>query len=167
VLIWFSTPWRCMGEWRYSSTILDLYTRWRWLGSFMPLCLHPWYSSYRRLRGPQSPSGHSGVGKNLFPLLRIESRLSSYSLSLYWLNSSKKVQKTSSIQESALLLSNNKQEVLGRTNHLPTFLQDMDHTENDVSNNSSIVLCICCHGNVSTKTLPSKGRGIHRHTDWL
>jgi hypothetical protein len=29
-------PWRRMGEWRYSSTTLDLSTRWRWLVSFLP-----------------------------------------------------------------------------------------------------------------------------------
>jgi hypothetical protein len=28
-------PWRRMGEWRYSSTILDLGTRWRWVASYM------------------------------------------------------------------------------------------------------------------------------------
>jgi hypothetical protein len=30
-----------MGEWRYSSTILDLETRWRWVISFTFLPLHP------------------------------------------------------------------------------------------------------------------------------
>jgi hypothetical protein len=30
-----------MGQWIYSSTILDLGTRWRWLVSFMPLPLWP------------------------------------------------------------------------------------------------------------------------------
>jgi hypothetical protein len=34
-------PWRHMGEWRYSSIILDLGTRWRWGISFMPLPLYP------------------------------------------------------------------------------------------------------------------------------
>jgi hypothetical protein len=29
------------GEWRYSSTILDLGTRWRWVVSFPPLPLYP------------------------------------------------------------------------------------------------------------------------------
>jgi hypothetical protein len=29
------------GEWRYSSTILDLGTRWRWVVSFTPLPLCP------------------------------------------------------------------------------------------------------------------------------
>jgi hypothetical protein len=30
-----------MGEWRYSATILDLGTRWRWVISFTPLPLYP------------------------------------------------------------------------------------------------------------------------------
>jgi hypothetical protein len=65
VLIWFSILWRRMREWRYSPIILDLYTRWRWLGSFMLLPLYPWYPLYRRLGGPQSRSGHCGEEENL------------------------------------------------------------------------------------------------------
>jgi hypothetical protein len=34
-------PWRRMGEWRYSSTILDLDTRWSWVVSFTPRPLYP------------------------------------------------------------------------------------------------------------------------------
>jgi hypothetical protein len=34
-------PWRRMGEWRYSSTILDLGTRWRWVVSYTPRPLYP------------------------------------------------------------------------------------------------------------------------------
>jgi hypothetical protein len=30
-----------MGEWMYSSTIIDLGTRWRWVVSFMPRPLYP------------------------------------------------------------------------------------------------------------------------------
>jgi hypothetical protein len=33
--------WRHIGGWRYSSTILDLSTRWRWVVSFTPLPLYP------------------------------------------------------------------------------------------------------------------------------
>jgi hypothetical protein len=33
--------WRRMGEWWYSSTILDLGTRWRWVVSFTPQPLYP------------------------------------------------------------------------------------------------------------------------------
>jgi hypothetical protein len=51
---------RDMGEWRYSATIFDLGTRWRWVESFklLPLYLwrkHPWYLFDRRLGGFQSP----------------------------------------------------------------------------------------------------------------
>jgi hypothetical protein len=35
-------PWKHMGEWRYSSTLLDLGTRCRWVVSFILLLLHPW-----------------------------------------------------------------------------------------------------------------------------
>jgi hypothetical protein len=34
-------PWRYMGEWGYSSNLLDLGTRWRWAVSFTPLPLYP------------------------------------------------------------------------------------------------------------------------------
>jgi hypothetical protein len=35
-------PWRCMGEWRYNYTILDLGIRWRWMASFTSLLCYPW-----------------------------------------------------------------------------------------------------------------------------
>jgi hypothetical protein len=34
-------PWRHRGEWRCSSTVLDLGTRWRWVVNFTPLPLNP------------------------------------------------------------------------------------------------------------------------------
>jgi hypothetical protein len=65
-------PWRHIGEWRYSSTIPDLGTRWRWVVSVMPRPLYPWgksplYPLDRRLGGPQSWSGCYGEEKNLAP----------------------------------------------------------------------------------------------------
>jgi hypothetical protein len=58
-----------MRKWRYSSIILNLGTRWRWLVSFMPLPLYPWgynhqYPMDRKSGGPQSWSGCCG-GKSL------------------------------------------------------------------------------------------------------
>jgi hypothetical protein len=55
-------------EWRYSSTILDVGTRWRRTVSFTPLPLYLRgkslrYLSDRRLGGPHSLSGHCGVEK--------------------------------------------------------------------------------------------------------
>jgi hypothetical protein len=59
-----------MGEWRYSSTLLDLGTRWRLVVSFMPLPL------YFRRHSPQYPVDRGWVGpragldeteKSLFP----------------------------------------------------------------------------------------------------
>jgi hypothetical protein len=49
-----------MGEWRYTSTILDFGTRWEWMISFMPWPLYPQgkrtqYPLDRRLSGLQSP----------------------------------------------------------------------------------------------------------------
>jgi hypothetical protein len=68
-----------MREWKYSSIILDLGTRWRWVVSFMPRPLYPQgksppspYPLDRRLGGPQNQSGCFRVEKNLFPLLGIE-----------------------------------------------------------------------------------------------
>jgi hypothetical protein len=60
-----------MGEWRYSSTILHLGTRWRWMVRFTPRPLYPWRKSSgcpfdRRMAGPQSRSGQCGV-KSLNP----------------------------------------------------------------------------------------------------
>jgi hypothetical protein len=65
-----------MGEWRYSSTILDLGTRWRWVVSFMPRPLYPrrkssGYPMDRRLGGPQSRSGRCREEKH-FALPGIE-----------------------------------------------------------------------------------------------
>jgi hypothetical protein len=74
-----------VGEWRYSSTILYLGTRWRSVVSFTarPLYLHGRSRRYpldRRLGGPQSRSGRCGIEKTLFPLPGIEARPSSPSL---------------------------------------------------------------------------------------
>jgi hypothetical protein len=62
------------GKWRYSSIILNLGTRWRWVVSLTPLPLYPrgWgprYSLDRRLDEPQSWSGLYGEEKNILPLL--------------------------------------------------------------------------------------------------
>jgi hypothetical protein len=58
-----------MGEWRYSSTFLDLSTGWRWVVSYTPLLLYPWgksprYPLDRRLGGPQNQSGRCGEEKS-------------------------------------------------------------------------------------------------------
>jgi hypothetical protein len=53
--------WRRMGKWRYYTTILDLYTRWRWVVSFTLLPVYPGYNQPRvpfcmgRLGGPPEP----------------------------------------------------------------------------------------------------------------
>jgi hypothetical protein len=67
-----TTSWIYMGEWRYSSTIVGLCTRWRWVVSFSPLPLYlpgknPRYPSDRRLGGSQSRSGSCGEEKHLVP----------------------------------------------------------------------------------------------------
>jgi hypothetical protein len=61
-----------MREWRYSSTILDLGTRWRWVFSFALRPLYFWwniklYPLDRRLSGYQDPCEHCGEEKNLTP----------------------------------------------------------------------------------------------------
>jgi hypothetical protein len=65
-------PWRHIGKWRYSSTILGLTSRWRWVVGFMFQLLYPWgkspwYSLNRMLGEPQSRSGCYGEEKNLVP----------------------------------------------------------------------------------------------------
>jgi hypothetical protein len=66
-----------MGDWRYSSTILNLGTRWRRVVSFTP---QPHYSrGYpldMRLGGHHSRSGRCEEEKDLLSLLEIEFRLS-------------------------------------------------------------------------------------------
>jgi hypothetical protein len=43
----------------------------------------------------------------------------------------------------------------------------MDRIENDASNNTSIVACNLCRGNVFTEPLPSNGGGMHIQTHRL
>jgi hypothetical protein len=83
-------PWRHIGEWRYSSTILDLCTRWRWVISFTPLPLYregksPRYPLDRRLGGPQSQygcwksnPGHPACSQSLYWLSCPDSLCSGY-----------------------------------------------------------------------------------------
>jgi hypothetical protein len=63
--------WRCMEEWRYSSIILDLCIRGRWMVSFTPWPLYTRakslrYFSYRRLGGIQSRFRRCELEKYLF-----------------------------------------------------------------------------------------------------
>jgi hypothetical protein len=83
--------WRCMGEWEFTTSILNLNTRWRSVVSFTPQLFYVWgkspqYPMERRLGGPHSQSGCFGEEKNLLPLLAIESQLSSPWPSLYSLS---------------------------------------------------------------------------------
>jgi hypothetical protein len=69
------------GKWRYSSTIVDFCTRWKWMVSFTTQPLNslgkvPWYALERRLGRPQSLSGRSEVVENLCHLLGIKPRSS-------------------------------------------------------------------------------------------
>jgi hypothetical protein len=73
VLNWLSTvPWRHMGEWRYSSTILDLGVRWRWMVSSTPRPLFPgksppgthWIGGWLRPTGSLDAMGKS---KKFYP----------------------------------------------------------------------------------------------------
>jgi hypothetical protein len=90
VFEWNTTPWRRMGDWRYSSIILYLGTRWRWWSLSRPgrfaLRKNPRCPLYRRLSATQSLSRRSGVEKNFLLLPVIEHRPSSPSPSLYWLS---------------------------------------------------------------------------------
>jgi hypothetical protein len=65
-------PWRHMGEFKYSSTILDIGTRWMWAVSFTPRPLYPRRNCARypldmRVGGPKSQSRRCGEEKNLSP----------------------------------------------------------------------------------------------------
>jgi hypothetical protein len=54
-------------EWRYSSTFLDLSTRWRWVVSFTLRGNSPRYPLDRRLGGPLSRSGRNVKRKISYP----------------------------------------------------------------------------------------------------
>jgi hypothetical protein len=81
---------RHMREWRYSSTILDLGTRWRWVVNFTTRPLYPRWNSPRypldrRLGGPQSRSGGCRKEKN-HPLGRIWTQaVQPIALSVHWI----------------------------------------------------------------------------------
>jgi hypothetical protein len=69
-----TTPWRRMGEWRYSYRFRHSYsgTRWRWEvasrpGRFTPRGKRPRYPFDRKLSGPQSRSKLSDEEKNTCP----------------------------------------------------------------------------------------------------
>jgi hypothetical protein len=72
-------------EWRYSSTVFHLRTRWLWVVSFMPQPLYlqgkslgcPWC---RRLSASKSPFWRCGEENNLLTLPEIKPRPSSPSL---------------------------------------------------------------------------------------
>jgi hypothetical protein len=81
------SPLRHKGEWRYSSTILDLSTRWRQVVSFMHLPFYPWgknsqYPLDWMLGEPKNWSGCNGEEKNLY---LAENWTPASSLSLYQL----------------------------------------------------------------------------------
>lgn len=69
-------PWRRMVEWSYSSPILDLRDRWRWLQALaaLPPRKSPWYSLDTSLGGPQTRSGFCAEEINFMSLPRIELR---------------------------------------------------------------------------------------------
>jgi hypothetical protein len=78
-----TTPWRRIEEWRYSCTILDLSTGWRWVIIFTLRPLYhrvksPLYQLNRRLCGPRSWSTRRGVENNLLPPPGMEPRPSSW-----------------------------------------------------------------------------------------
>jgi hypothetical protein len=66
---------RCMGEWRYSSIILDLSTRWKGVVRFRPRppypVIKPRYLFDGRLGDPQSRFGRCGDERDTLPMPRI------------------------------------------------------------------------------------------------
>jgi hypothetical protein len=71
------------GEWRYSSTILDISSWWLCVVSFMPWLLYPQHPLDRRLSGPQNQSGHCGEEKIFRPFWKSNLGYSACILSLY------------------------------------------------------------------------------------
>jgi hypothetical protein len=107
----------------------------------MPLPLYTWQPLYRRLDGAQSRSGHYGVGKNLLPLLGIKPPPSNQQPVTILTELFKESEENIfDMGRSTLLLSNNKQEVLGRTNHLLSF--DMWTTQKMLQPTILLLLCV-------------------------
>jgi hypothetical protein len=79
-----------MGEWRYSSTILDLGIKWKWMVSFTPQPLYLRRKSARyplgRRPGNQSRSGRCGERKKYFSCLESNNGYPACSPSLYRLS---------------------------------------------------------------------------------
>jgi hypothetical protein len=76
------------GDWKYSSTILDLGIRWRWVVSFTPRRLYsrgqsPWCVLDRRFGGSQSRFGRCGERKILYSCRESNPGLPACSPSLY------------------------------------------------------------------------------------
>jgi hypothetical protein len=68
-------PWRRMVEWRYTTCVLHLDTRWRQVISFLPRPMYPWekgasYPFDRRLDGPHSWSGCGAKEKKIPAIAR-------------------------------------------------------------------------------------------------
>jgi hypothetical protein len=84
-------PVKTYGEWRYSSTIFDRGTRWKWVVKFTfrplyPRGNHPRYPLDRRLGGSQRRSGRYGVENNFYPCRKLNSDRLARSPSLYGLS---------------------------------------------------------------------------------
>jgi hypothetical protein len=63
-------------SWCIDLSILDLSTSWKWMVSFTPRLLYPWWKNFRcpldkRLYEPQDQSGRCGEEK-ILPLTRLE-----------------------------------------------------------------------------------------------
>jgi hypothetical protein len=83
-------PWRYMGEWCYSSTILDLSTRWRWVVSSKPQHFSPGEisppSTHWRGGWVDSRAGLDAREKRkIFPCQESRHSCPAHSPSLYWL----------------------------------------------------------------------------------
>jgi hypothetical protein len=85
-------PWRHMGDWRCSSTILNLGARWRWVVTFRPAAIFPG----KRVPGTYWVEGWVGLRaclntvekrrEEVFPYRKLNPSCSTRSLLLYWLS---------------------------------------------------------------------------------
>jgi hypothetical protein len=80
------------GEWRYSSTILVLGNKCRWVVSFTPRPLYlrgksPRFPLYRRLGGPQSSAGYCGdspAGNRIPAVQSVASQYTDWAIPAHW-----------------------------------------------------------------------------------
>jgi hypothetical protein len=131
------------GEWRYTSIILDLGTRWRRLVSFTPGPLYPQSRSCTLWKREKLLAPARNRSLTVHPVTH---RYTDWDILAPWVTERVVTWNTSEIR--------NKQEVLGLTNRLLSFIRLGPHWKRRVQQFFCCCVCIRHRGNVTTQLLP-------------